>query len=307
MKTNMASIFQDLQKRTIIKNVPKFVSSNIQYEVIMGSVAYGVSDDTSDMDIYGYCIPPRDYVFPHLRGEIPGFTPPGPSFDQYQQHHIVDKDALGGKGREYDFTIYSIVKYFRLCMENNPNMIDSLFVPRRCILYSTQIGEMVREKRHLFLHKGVWHKFKGYAYGQMHKMRTKHPEGGRKSMVEKFGYDIKFAYHVVRLLNEAEQILLEKDLDLERNREQLKSIRRGEWTPDQIEQYFENKERHLESIYNNSDLRQSPDMDSLKELLLNCLEHHYGSLEKCVVHEDKAIKALKDIDLVLERIRGLLN
>jgi hypothetical protein len=111
----------------------------------------------------------------------------------------------------------------------------------------------------------------------------------------------------VRLLNEAEQILLEQDLDLERNREQLKAIRRGEWSPEQIEQYFENKERHLESIYNNSDLRQSPDLESLKELLLNCLEHHYGSLEKCVVQEDKAIKALKDIDLVMERVRGLLN
>jgi hypothetical protein len=40
----------------------------------------------------------------------------------------------------------------------------------------------------------------------------------------------KFAYHTVRLLNEAERLLLQGDLDLQRNREQLESIRRGEWT-----------------------------------------------------------------------------
>ncbi|MGC5341009.1 DNA polymerase beta superfamily protein, partial [Escherichia coli] len=77
------------------------------------------------------------------------------------QHGIKDGSALGGDGREYDCCIYSIIKFFQLVMENNPNMIDSLFVPQNCIVYSTPIGQMVREARHLFLHKGSWHKFKG--------------------------------------------------------------------------------------------------------------------------------------------------
>jgi hypothetical protein len=43
---------------------------------------------------------------------------------------------------------------------------------------------------------------------------------------------VKFAYHVIRLLGEAEQILLEGDIDLRRNSAQLKAIRRGDvkWT-----------------------------------------------------------------------------
>ncbi len=303
----MASIIQDLYTRGILTTPPTFVTANIQYEVIMGSVAYGVSDDTSDIDVYGFCIPPRDYVFHHLSGEIPGFTPPGPRFDQFQQHHIKDPTALGGKGREYDFTIYSIIKYFRLCMENNPNMIDSLFVPRRCILYSTTIGEMVRENRKLFLHKGAWPKFKGYAYAQIHKMRTKDPIGGRKKMVETYGYDVKFAYHVVRLLNEVEQILTEQDLDLERNREQLKAIRRGDWTAEQVEKYFETKEQDLEAAYTSSELPPSPDIEALRGLLLQCLEHHYGSLDGCISRDDEAIHALREIDAVLNRTRGLLR
>ncbi len=303
----MSSKFYELSKKKLLGSYPSFLESSVQYEVVMGSVAYGVSNDSSDMDVYGFCIPPKDYVFPHLRGEIAGFGKKGPGFDQYQLHHIQDETARGGEGREYDLTIYSIIKYFRLCMENNPNMIDSLFVPRCCILYSTEVGELVRENRFLFLHKGAWIKFKGYAFSQVHKMKIKKPVGKRKEMVEKFGVDVKFAYHVVRLLNEVEQILTEHDLDLERNREQLKSIRRGEWDMERIQNYFATKERELESLYTSSSLQSKPDEEKIKELLLNCLEIHYGSLDACIIREDEAVRALREIDSVLEKVKGIIK
>ena len=147
----MGSKTEHLIKQGLLKSAPKFLETGVQYEVVMGSVAYGVADDYSDMDVYGFAIPPRDWVFPHLRGEIPGFDEAGPKFDQVQQHGMVDSSALGGKGREYDLTIYLIVKYFRLLTDNNPNIVDSLFVPRNCVLYSTPVGELVsRESSFVF-------------------------------------------------------------------------------------------------------------------------------------------------------------
>ena len=113
--------------------------------------------------------PEKNMVFPQLVGHIEGFGKQKKRFEQYQQHHIKSKDD----NKEYDITIYSIVKYFQLCMDNNPNMVDSLFVPRRCVLYTTAIGEHVRENRKLFLHKGCFHKFKGYAYSQINKLKNK--------------------------------------------------------------------------------------------------------------------------------------
>lgn len=71
----MTSIVNDLHKKGFM-SAPNFVSGGMQYEVIMGSMAYGVNTNSSDMDIYGFCIPPRDYIFPHLRGEISGFSTP---------------------------------------------------------------------------------------------------------------------------------------------------------------------------------------------------------------------------------------
>jgi hypothetical protein len=70
-----------------------------------------------------------------LDGEIPGFDQPKERFVQFQQAHIQDASADGDKGIEYDLTIYSIVRYVHLCMQCNPNMIDSLFTPRKCVLH----------------------------------------------------------------------------------------------------------------------------------------------------------------------------
>jgi predicted nucleotidyltransferase len=299
----MGSLIDKLTSKSLI-TPPPFLKNNVHYEVLMGSVAYGVSSDTSDMDVYGFCIPPKHLVFPHLDGEILGFGRNKKRFDQYQQHHIKDP----GSRKEYDITIYSIVKYFSLCMENNPNMIDSLFVPRRCILHSSQIGEYVRENRLVFLHKGSWHKFKGYAYSQLHKMRTKKPDESSKryDSIQEHGYDLKFAYHIVRLLNEIEQILTEHDLNLERNREQLKSIRRGEWSREQIEEYFEKKEKELETVYTNSSLQHSPDEEKIKTILLNSLEMHYGSLGDAVKVNVPVEKILDEMSDYIERVRKAL-
>ena len=298
-------LLEKLHTRGLI-NPPGFVRSNTQYLTVMGSEAYGVATDHSDFDCYGWCIPPRDMVFPHLRGEVLGFGTQIQRFEQWQKHHIDDPNAQGGRGRQYDFQVYSIVKYFNLCMQNNPNMIDSLFVPQECILFATPVGQMVREKRHRFLHKGCWHRFKGYAYSQMKKATSQNRTGKRKDMVEEYGYDIKFAYHIVRLLNEVEQILIEGDLDLRRDREQLKSIRRGEWTLKDIETYFTTKEAFLEKVYAECKiLPYSPKEDGLEEdihaLLLACLEEHYGSMDGAVVSEAAAIQTLRRIQQEAER------
>ncbi|MDC0435023.1 nucleotidyltransferase domain-containing protein [bacterium] len=293
----MASVIQRLADRNMLNSPPSFLKNGMQLEVIMGSVAYGVSSDTSDMDIYGFAIPSRDYVFPHLRGEIHGFSTIGPQFEQFQQHHINDPE----KSKEYDIVIYNITKFFRLCMENNPNMVDALFVPRRCVLYSTEVGELVRENRRLFISKACWPKFKGYAYGQLHKMKTKVSIGKRKEAVEAAGYDLKFSYHVVRLLGEVEQLLTTGDLDLESNREQLKAIRRGDWTKEQVIDYFERKEKDLESAYADSKLPYSANEDTIRALLLKCLEHHYGSIDAALPKDTGAVAALRDIQTILDR------
>jgi len=302
----MPSCTEQLTKRGLIRP-PDFVPSNVHYECLMGSHAYGTAIDSSDRDVYGFCIPRKDVVFPHLAGEINGFGRQKKRFDQFQQHHIQDPDALGGRGCEYDLSIYNIVRYLHLCLENNPNMLDSLFVPADCILHITAVGSMVRERRRQFLHKGAWPKLKGYAYSQLHKMASKDREGKRLELYERFGFDVKFAAHTVRLLYEAEMILAEGDLDLRRHSEHLKAIRRGEVPEAEIRRWAADKERDLEALYAKSTLPWGPDEPAIKQLLLDCLEHHYGSLAGCILVPDAAEQTLGEIRDSLARYDRLKN
>lgn len=292
-------LLQSLRSAAAI-HPPRWLVDNMAYMTVMGSQSYGVSGDASDVDIYGFCIPPKDMVFPHLAGEVAGFGTPAPRFDQWQQHHVRAPD---GRDTSYDFQVFGIVRYFHLCMDCNPNIIDSLFTPRRCVMHSTAVGELVRENRKLFLHKGAWHRFRGYAYAQMGKIKGKvnASNPARAEAIARHGYDVKFAYHVVRLLDEAEQIMVEGDLDLERNREQLKSIRRGEWTLDALNAHFEAKERALENAYAASPLPHHPDEIRIKALLLQCLEMHFGSLAGAVRQDPSAVRLARDIQDVLDR------
>jgi predicted nucleotidyltransferase len=295
-------LLKRLQDKNLI-SPPSFLVYSTQYLVLMGSEAYGVAIDKSDRDVYGFCIPNKDIIFPHLAGEILGFGKQINRFEQFQQHHVEDKETKN----MYDLSIYNIVRYFHLVMEGNPNMQDSLWVPQRCTLHITRVGQMVRDSRKMFLSKACYHKFRGYAFSQLHKADTKVPIGKRKETIAEFGTDTKFLYHVIRLLLECEQILETGELNLERDREMLKEIRRGGWTLEQIKDYFTAKERSLEELYNKSTLPWGPDEDKIKDLLLACLEEYFGSLDKTIVRPDSYKKLVQELGSLFEKHKGALQ
>jgi len=291
----MPSLTQELMSQKVV-DAPSFLKNNVMYECYMGSVAYGVSGDMSDIDVYGFAIPSKECLFPHLYGYIHGFGPNPPKFDQYIKHGIQYKE------KEYDITIYNIVKYFNLVAGGNPNMIDSVFVPYNMIRHSTRVGEMVRENRHMFLSKLCYPAFKGYAYRQLHKAKHKKPEpcSKRYESYMTHGFDVKYAYHLIRLIDEIDQILSTEDLDLQRNREELKAIRRGDLTLQEIENLAEIRETRLEKLFANSKMREKPDYEALKNLLMRCIEEHYGKIDNAIVNPDKYFKMVQEIRKIVD-------
>jgi uncharacterized protein len=291
-------LLENFKQRKLI-SPPQFVVDGCIYLVTMGSYAYGVQTEDSDYDLYGVTIPPKETVFPHLNGEILGFDLNQNRFGQWQESHIIDPDTK----KEYDFSIYNIVKYFRLCADCNPNMIDSLFVPDVCIRQITKIGKLLRENKKLFLSKKIHHSFRGYSFSQMSKI-GKTVKEGRKELVKKFGYDCKYAYHLVRLLNEAEQMMVEGDLDLQQSQSQLRSIRNGEWTIEEIKSYFATKQPILDKLYIESNaIPYKIQEKEIKNLLLKCLEEHYGSIDNLLKIPENITKE-KDI---LNQIKTLVK
>ena len=162
---------------------PTFLADNLVYETITGSISYGVAVDASDEDIYAITIPPKEELFPHLKGHIQGFHGDENEFWKgWQKHHIKDAEAR----KEYDFNVFNIARFFWLCYRSNPNMVDTLFTSRECVVHSTKVGEMIRENRHLFLSKKVWITYKGYAYGQLNKATNTGRNDKKVQQIRKF-------------------------------------------------------------------------------------------------------------------------
>lgn len=139
---------------------------------------------------------------------------------------------------------------------------------------------------------------------ELHKWMIENP---RYLDNQKYGYSLKFGYHVVRLLDESIMILEEHDLDLTRSREVLKAIRRGEWSMDQITEYFDSKMKYLDELYQKSSLRHSPNEEDIKTLLMECLEMHYGSLDKMTdsskVIDKHIIEAYNSLEKAMRMIK----
>ena len=276
---------------------PDFLVPNTMYLCVTGSQAYGMATAKSDMDLHGYTIPPKHIVFPHLQGEIKGFGTQCQNFEQYIKHHILFEN------REYDLTIFSIIKYFQQCMDCNPDKLDTLFVPRNCILHTTVVHEMVRDKRELFLSKLCIPKFKGYAHNQFSKLGRENyePTGKRYEMVQKYGYDVKNASHVFRLLLQAKQLLKEGTMELDRNADLLLSVRAGEFTLPQVEKFFREGDEELRKLAEQSKLPERPPESAIKKLLLDCLEHHYGNITGLIIH-DKYVDFYNQVRALAEKV-----
>ena len=140
-----------------------------------------------------------------------------------------------------------------------------------------------------------------------HALYVKMVEGSKRAeRVKKMGFDTKFAYHLIRLCDECEQILIHGDLDLHRAKEYLKAIRAGEVPLEEIDARFVEKDKYLEQLYQTSTLQHSPDENAIKEVLLNCLEHHYGNLKGCIIDQNRVVKVLQSINNILEENRHMI-
>lgn len=277
---------------------PDYVTENLAYATIMGSMAYNchhkqgeATEKTSDFDIYGVYMLEKEQQFPQLMSFIHGFDK-HKEFKVYQKHHIISTDNK----TEYDLNIYPFPRYMALCAENNPNMLDSLFTENNLVLQKSKISEILRDNRKIFLSKLAKVKLMGYAHGQFNQLEShmKSNSEKRQGDISKFGYDLKKAYHVIRLALQAQQILVENDLNITRNAEILKDIRAGNWKFQEVRDYYNELKGLLEKYYHTSTIQDVPNEAEIKKVMNICFEEYYGSLTKMELNIPDKFELLKN-------------
>lgn len=117
-----------------------------------GSHSYGLNTPESDEDFKGVAIPPKEYFFGFMK-----------KFEQAEVKKTKDSDV--------EFVIYDIRKFFNLCADNNPNIMELLWLDPSDYLNVTPEGEKIIAARDAFLSRRARYSFAGYAFGQLQRIR----------------------------------------------------------------------------------------------------------------------------------------
>ena len=170
----------DLIKKTII------------LQGVTGSTAHGCSlDGAEDRDELAVCVEPIELA---LTLGVP--------FEQFVYRTAAERehthDARSQPG-DLDLTVFSLRKFCRLAAAGNPSVLLLLFTPD--VTRMDALGSNLRDLRQSFISKEAGSRFLGYMNGQRQRLlgekgqkRVKRPD-----LEEKFGFDTKYAYHILRL------------------------------------------------------------------------------------------------------------
>lgn len=219
-----------------------------------------------DVDMMVICVPPPEHVLGLHRWE----------HSEYKVGRL-------------DVVFYDWGKWLHMMMKSNPNVIGTLWLrpedvldaPRFESLDPFHTFDILRNNRDLLLTKQMYPAFVGYAQGQLHKM-THHAHQGymgekRKRLVERFGYDVKNAAHLVRLLRMACEAFETNTLTVYRpDAADLIAIKTGQWSRDQVLDEANALFQRAASAHQNSSLVPAPDTAFIERMMVQGYARGWG-------------------------------
>lgn len=272
-------------------DMEKIAADNLIFKTIVGSQMYGLVTPNSDRDEVGVFVPPKDFIM---------------GIHEVEQVEFRTNPTSSGKRNtkdDIDLVIYALPKFLSLLRKASPNTIELLFSPTNCILYTSKWWKRIVDEKEIFLSLKIKHTFSGYAYSQRKKVLAKKktyedyvsyiesgkskeeamsmlkdPIGGRIEYYEKFGYDVKFMSHTLRLLYSGLELLKEGRLALPLNQNNLiLDVKEGKYKLNEVLEMVEELNSYLDKAYISSGLRSQPDMKRINDLQIELLEDYWNN------------------------------
>ena len=164
----------------------------------VGSTALGINlPGAADFDMMGVAVETPDSILSI-----------SPSFEQSITRTAEERDGKNAPSKpgDTDIVIYSLRKFARLAARGNPSILLLLFAP---IITADMWGLCLREHKEIFISREAGQSFLGYLRAQ--KERLLGERGGmkvtRSEIVAKYGYDVKYAAHAIRLGYQGHELL----------------------------------------------------------------------------------------------------
>jgi uncharacterized protein len=223
----------------------------------IGSGVHGTAiSGQDDRDEMGIAIEPPEYVI-GLR-----------VFEQYEHHTAWERPGglanRSGHG-DLDETVYSARKWMRLALNGNPSVLLPLFVPEIEIVIVRPLGRELRDLAPAIVSRQAGQRFAGYLHAQRRSLLSYQGKGRdvtRPDLVEKYGWDVKFGAHMVRLGYQGIELLETGRITLpmpEPERTAVRAIRQGQVPMEDALKAAADLEARLRELTESSPLREYPD------------------------------------------------
>jgi len=137
------------------------VLKNRILEIKTGSTLFGLLTPTSDTDYSGIFLPNKEYVFGFRKCENVSLSIKNKLENNKNSQFAIDRD------------FFEFRKFIKLALDNNPSILELLFVNEENIEFINEFGRELLNKAVLFPHKGLKERFIGYSSSQKKKMIIK--------------------------------------------------------------------------------------------------------------------------------------
>jgi predicted nucleotidyltransferase len=231
-----------------------------------GSGVHGISTGSSDRDEVGVCIEPPEYVI--------GLK----TFEQYMYRDAAERtgkfDARSGAG-DLDLTIYSLRKFMRLALNGNPSIIETLFTQGDDVLYANLYGRQLQEMYPAIVSMEAAPRYIGYLLAQKRSLESHEGKGRdvtRPELIEKYGFDVKYAGHMIRLGIQGVELMEHGRISLPMRpggATLVRDIRTGKYTMVQTIQMANEYLAALRYLEKHPTLPEHPDRDGVNVWLID--------------------------------------
>lgn len=229
---------------TIYKHVQDEVPGGVEaadlyrfviYRCIVGSTAYGLNREGSDVDRRGFYLPPAD-----LHWSLAGI-PEQLESDQEECY-------------------WEIEKFIRLALKANPNVLECLYSP--LVETCTPLAQELIELRPIFLSQYIHRTYNSYVLSQFKKLEQDLRNHGEIRW--------KHVMHLIRLLLSGVEVLKEGfvPLRVDQYRDRLLAIRGGEVPWEDVERWRLALHTELDSALAHTTLPEHPDYARANDFLI---------------------------------------
>lgn len=207
------------------------------FRCVIGSQAYGLAGENSDVDRRGIYLPPAELHWSLF--SVPEQLENEPAQEAY----------------------WELQKFLVMALKANPNVLECLYSP--LVETATPLAQELLAMRSAFLSRLVYQTYNGYVTSQFKKMQSDIRNQG--------GVKWKHVMHLIRLLLSGIEVLRSGyvPVRVDEHRERLLAVRRGEVPWEETEKWRLELHRRFEAAFTETRLPERPNYERANQFLVH--------------------------------------